>query len=156
MPNPYEARSFRASGEMVDPLTAMLGRLRAVGANADELTAFKDAWADSSLDPEDQLRLKTMTDVQLRSEVLAVRAEHDFHTTTPEEAEVFKTERIEADALSALYEEAYTHVHAPVAKVMAWVGDDPDRAKAILAWEVANANRKTVVEPCKALAGETA
>lgn len=152
MPNPYEARSFRSARETVDPLQSMLGRLRAAGASADERDAFAAAWNDSALDPEEQLRLKSMTDGQLRDEVLAVRSEHDYHTTTPEEAEVFRTERIEADALSALYEEAYTHVHAPVAEVMAWVGTDPDRAKAILAWEEGNANRKTVVGPCTALA----
>lgn len=151
MPNPYEARSFRSARETVDPLGAMLSRLRAVGADDDERDAFAAAWNDSALDPEEQLRLKTMTDAQLHAEVLAVRGEHDYHTKTPEEAEVFRTERVEAEEFAALYEEAYTHVSGPVTEVMGWVDGDADRAKAILAWEVGNANRKTIVGPCNAI-----
>ena len=140
------------------PLETFLMRLRQLGATLDEIDAVAATW--DQLDPDDDPDPDAWT-VTRRREVMYAddtyllaliregRDEYELGTTTQEQAD----DKAEAAAFNAALNEASGRVGGTVPAVLAWVGGDPTRARAVLDLEAAptGAGRKTLLGPLREL-----
>lgn len=156
--NPYASKGAKTpAAETADPLEHFLGRLTALGATEDELDGVRDSWDtfEPDDDPENpepwtserQAEMVSANDADLREMIEAAREEYEHGTTTEEDAEA-------KDAHDDLMAEAKDVAAGTVADALEWVGDDPDRAVAVLAWEQDGQGRVTLLRPLQELAGE--
>lgn len=92
MPDPFAATWRRPAnprppgGEVLGRLDQLLGRLRELGATADEVEQFALRWADTD-DPEwtdaDRDLMVAMSDHSLRQLIAGVRTEWEGHRAGP-------------------------------------------------------------------------
>jgi hypothetical protein len=102
--------------EIQTELDGYLDRLAANGATEDELLAVIESWDvfDADWTPEVRKRQTRATDAQLRAGILASRVEF-LHGTTDDD----------------VWEPGMETPNGSVEAILAWVGDDPDRAYAV-------------------------
>lgn len=150
----------RTSGsERLTPLAQFAARLRAAGATTEEVGSVVDVWDSTNVD--ERAWAAHVTDVELRAEIARVRAEHRAHTgveiepaqppaegvavglVAPDEGGSTSVGASDASPLSSVPVYATT-----VAKVLAWVGRDPERARVALDTERrrAEGQRSSLVE----------
>lgn len=160
IPDPYAPAGppRTAVSEVRSPAEQFATRLRDLGATDDEVQAVVDSWddldPDDSTDPEAWTRARrdqvaVAPDAELAAMIDAARDEYEVGTTTEEEA----ANRAHMVAYQAAYTEAQGRIGGNVDSVLAWVGDDPVRAEAVLELEQRpeGAQRKTLVAPLLAL-----
>lgn len=130
-------------------------RMTMLGATDEEVAEFRRSWEQDEWNPGEREQLIGLGDQQLRESILAVRAENDFHSQTPDEAAAIQAQQMRDQYLSELSGEAYERTTSgTVDDVLAWVGDDLDRAGCVLEWETkAEAPRKTLVGPLLSMLG---
>lgn len=127
--NPYEATRRRTSNERASDLAHLLTRLRALGADEDQVADVARHWDDfgDGYTPEDRAALVRSSDAELRAKILDVEEEYRVGTMTEEQDErdrhFHRVVRAEV--------EAFDLMTLPVAKLLAWVGDDRARAIAV-------------------------
>jgi len=124
--------------------------MRELGARPDEL---EDAAAVWGADPDEDARMSTMQDGELRADILAVRQEFELGTVSEEEA----TEHTMIVTYRHTLTEAQDRVGGTIPAVMAWVADDPIRAYAVRSLETDGdgAGRSTLIKQLdKILAGD--
>lgn len=152
MPDPYRAASWRMpAGETRSHMDTYLHRLRVLGAGDDEVNAAEQSYRDdpSYRDLVDT-HLRHLGDNELRSEIIAVQAEHEFHHTTEAEA----VEKAAIARLAHAEAEAAERIGGSVFSLLAWVGDDLFRAQAVLELEQeapSEHQRSTLVRPLSAM-----
>lgn len=152
-----------STGEVRSELEQFAARLRDLGATPDEIEPVVASWDD--LDPADtkategeappwtaerRTALVNAPDAELAGLLQAARDEYDLGTTTEGEAADRKRKAELTDVQAAAAEV----IGKPVGDVLDWVGDDADRAAAVLNLETADgagAGRKTLVAPLSAL-----
>lgn len=152
-------------GEVRSQVDQFAQRLRNLGATPDEVDPVVASWDD--LDPPDtkagpgepppwtaarRAALVSAPDAELLGLIEAARDEYAYATTTEAQA----NDADKRAALARIDAGAAAVVGRSVADVLAWVDGDPDRARAVLALETApgeGGNRKTLVEPLRALVG---
>ncbi len=167
MTDPYKPASPRqpepdlvASGEVRSPLAQFLQRLADLGATADEVQRVADAWdvldPDDDPDPEAWTRARrdqfaAAGDTELLAALKATRDEYKLGHTTEEQAAAEQ----QAATLDAALAEAHGRIAGNVQSILAWVGDDPARAEAVLRLELApeGASRTTLQGPLVQLLG---
>lgn len=150
MPDPYAPKGWpRGTSERQSTLDGVQVRLRQLGATDDEIAAVVDGW--DQLDPDGtpdgwtRVRREQVThmgDNELRALLVDGRQEYEYATTTEEEA----AEKVRANARRRTQAEAAERVNGTVPSVLAWVGDDKDRAQAVLDVENTGARRITLVK----------
>lgn len=159
--DPYAARNPKptASPDVMPELDYFLGRLRQLGATDDELAGVAASW--EQLEPADpanpdawtlerRTAMVSANDADLVAMIDAARQEWAEATTTEEEQAA--AER--AAKREALLVDARRAAEGSVAQVLAWVGDDPERAAAVLVVESGPDERKTLVRPLAELVAE--
>lgn len=156
MPDPYAAKGWprTAASERVGQLDGFLARLRQLGASPDEVAAVADTWDDYDEDwtPERKAELLRTTDAELGQMLADVRTEYTVGTTPQEQAD--------AEAAEANYRlqfrQAHERIGGNVQSLLDWVGDDPVKARAVLALEEGpdGAGRKTLIGPLQQLLGQ--
>lgn len=113
---PYRRRRRRQTGiAEVSPRDQFVGRLEALGADREIIEQTIAAWDDPSWTNRDQI--VALDDNALRGEIEAIFAEHEFHTTDPDDV----SEGGVPDGT--------------VAEIVEWIGGDPGRAEAALSAE---------------------
>jgi len=169
MPGPYDPKGEprQATGERRDPKTQFLARLRDLGATDDELAQVDDGWDDLEPDgtPDDEYGRPAFTR-QYRDQLLAAgdreltqllhdaRVEHATGTMSDEDRQLAERDQAYRQAVA----EAYERIGGNVDSILAWVGDDPQRAQAVHHLETGpdGAARKTLVGPLEDLLAEHA
>lgn len=147
--DPYTAKGWpRSAPESRTNQDQFLARMRDLGASYDELAAAADAWG---LDAEEDERLLYMGDRELRAEIVAVRREYDLGTTSEEELAAQEKAREYKRAVL----EASERVGGTIPSIMAWVGDDPVRARVVHVAETSpdGANRSTLLKKLDKILG---
>lgn len=140
-------RAPRFGSERRSDLEEVTARLMQLGATGDEVRAFAEHWDD--LDDEWTVEARAefvrLPDARLREALEAVRTEYLDSTLTEEQA----AERAAAIAYRDALNEAYRRVGGTVPDVLAWVGGDPARARAVLDLETSSDGqaRKTLIGP---------
>lgn len=150
MGDPYAPKGWpRGQSERQSTLDGVQARLRQLGATDDEVAAVVDGW--DQLDPDDtpdgwtrarREQVTHMGDNELRALLVDGRTEYEYATTTEEEA----AEQDRQRARNRTQAEAADRVNGTVPSVLAWVGDDKDRAQSVLDVETTGANRITLVK----------
>ena len=160
MVDPYRGVPRVVATEVRSPLDDFLDRLRQLGATPDEMDAVARTWdqldPDDSPDPDAWTRarreeVRRAGDDYLRALILEGRAEYEYGTTTEKDAAAKAAHAAYAAALA----EAQGRIGGTVPAVLAWVGDDPLRAEAVLHLETLpeGANRKSLAAPLRDLVG---
>lgn len=131
-------------------------RLASLGASVEEIAATMDRWDDLDDDwtPDRRHYLATAAgDTELAGLIRDARDEYEVGTVTEEAA----AERAEQVSYRAASDEAGERIGGTIAAVMAWVGDDPVRALAVLDLERsdAGAGRVTMIAQLEELIGGT-
>lgn len=144
--------------ETVPKLDDLKRRFAILGATDDEIEAMAKAWDEDADDPysdEEKRALIAASDGTIVAMIADVRGEHEFHTTTEEEAEARAANEAFVAAVDAERAEAANVVNGNVDDVLAWVGDDEARASAAIDAERdlrgLDGERKTLVEPLLAI-----
>jgi hypothetical protein len=154
VPNPYEPRGWpRTNVESRSPLEQFVARLRDLGATDDEVELVETTW--DNLDPDDSSfpeawtrarrdEMARLGDNELRRMIRDSREEYALGTTTEEEQQAAEDRRRAHTARA----EASERIHGNVPSVLAWVGDDTVRARAVLELEtgVDGRERSTLVK----------
>lgn len=159
-------RRRRAAGaEVRSEADHFAQRLRDLGATDDEIGPVLDSWDE--LEDDDTVvgegeapawtaayrtALVSAPDDELRYMIATARDEYAYANTTEAEA----NDADKRSALAKIDAGAADVIGRSVADVLAWVDNDPDRARAALALETAEgqgANRKTLVGPLAEVAG---
>lgn len=142
-------RTVNGTGERLAPLDAFVRRLEVLGATADEIESVRSSWDD--LDDEwteaERDAVRRAPDGQLRRMLDDLRAEHYEHTHD-EEQEAEDDRRLR---YALLLEDAGVKSEQAIPLVLEWVGDDRDRAEAMLAVEQGGQQRKGILEPMQAM-----
>lgn len=139
------------------PKEELVVRLGKLGYSDDEIDGFARAWdGDDDTEAytdEEKRALTGASDATLMAELRAIRAEDDFHHTTPDEQAERDEQAAVAAVAHALLVEARDVVNEPVENVLAWVDDDPGRALAAIVAErqVRDPERVTLTEPLERL-----
>lgn len=124
----------RTANERVSKVDDMAARLAAAGATPDEIAEFRESWDDMTDD--EQVTVVGMNNRQLRAELLAVRAENEYHTLTPAEQQQRDAVRADVSEATAAHRDrvalAHQVAYGTVDDVLSWVGDDRWRAAAAL------------------------
>ena len=146
MGDPYRAKGWpRVNRETRTDLETFTMRLELLGASPDEVAAVTDGWDDFDGDwtPERRHELLHMGDDGPRGVIVAGREEYDYANTTEEEADA----RAEAQRLRTARTEAAQRIYGTVPSIVAWMGDDPVRARALreLEEDAEGAGRKTLL-----------
>lgn len=140
--NYYQARGWPrvSASETRTPLEQLMVRMRELGARPDELEAAAAVWG---INPEEDARITTMPDHELRADILAVRTEYETGTTSEADA---TEQSMVVDYLHTM-NEARQRVGGTIPSIMAWVADDPIRAFAVADLETSDegAGRSTLL-----------
>lgn len=153
-PDPYAPKDTQVvvPSEVETPLQTFVRRLRALGADDESIALLQEGWDDFDDDwtPERRDRLLSLSDFDLLAEIRRVEVEYDHDTTTPAEAD----EREQA-RLAAVQREATTRMDHTVPTLLNWVGDDEDRAWAVLELERLRGDnaRSTLTGPLEQIIG---
>lgn len=127
-------------------------RLAACGASAEEITAASDSWdrLDDDWTAERRHYLATAAgDDEIRALIRDARADYETGTVTEEDA----AERAEATSYAVAVDEASRRIGGTIPSILAWVGDDPVRARATLKLETSSrgAGRVTLISALEGL-----
>lgn len=142
MPNPYEPRvTVTPEQEVEGELDYLLRRLTALGATDDELDRLAAEWAEIPAD--ERAHIISLDDEALARDLADARAEHEFATTTEDEAAAQEAEQ----AAAVLRGEVAERIEWSVAKIAEWVGDDAARAQAVIDAELETGEpRSTLID----------
>lgn len=123
MSDPWSAKSSRRSNEMQDDLDNVVMRLRRMGATEDEVDALRSGWDsfDEDWTPERRAAFIAAPDSSIVEDLRAVREEWAA---------------MDPGTLTGVASPTLDEVMGgTIPVVLAWVGDDPARAAAALAFE---------------------
>lgn len=164
MGNPYAPKGpTRHSNERRNPVDEFADRLVALGADRDEV----DDWLDEvDLDSAEFERVRRMSDAEIRFHLEAVSGEEDDDEALDDASPILGAEgNMTASPPSIPQEPAEEEtvdvpaglVDQNVPEILAWVGEDPQRAAVALELEsLTEKPRKTLVEPLQEIAGDAA
>jgi len=157
----WAPRRVPSSSEVRSPLEHVCARLGDLGATTDEIAAFSAAWDDLEPDSGDPMawtearrrHLMTCPDAELAWLITDTRDEYALGTTTLDDALAMERETM----LANLADQAHEITAKSIPLVMEWVERDPDKARAVLAWErdeSVGAQRVSLIARLAEIAGE--
>lgn len=148
--DPYAAPFVsHSASEVMSELEMAIARLRGAGATDEEVDTFVLQWDDFEegvWTPEIRKRWLGSKDSDIAAELRATRMEYELGTTTEAEAEAQE----DARRIRSIGEEAAGYIGSAVPRILEWVGDDVDKAAAIVSLETQDgigANRTTLLTP---------
>ncbi len=127
--DPYRATRTRTARQSVSELDQFVARIRALGADDDQVHDVVENWDnfESGFTIADRNQLVRSTDTQLREQIMASQDEFRYATTTDEDDDFDRHVKAVAEAEI----EALDLMTLPVPKLVEWVGEDRARAIAV-------------------------
>jgi hypothetical protein len=142
--------------ERESELEGFLRRLKVLGATPDEIESTRVGWDmfDEDWTPDRRAALCRSSDGHIRAEIGRIRAEYLVGTTTEADAADARLAALDAKAR----DEAFDRMGLTVPALLAWVGNDAHRARAVEHWEASmrGAGRATLLRAVRAVTDATA